>query len=40
MEIFKKGVKEWGSGGAALKRGDWKMGKGLDVLFGIVCAEK
>ena len=42
MEIFKKGVKEWGRGGgaAALKRGDWKMGKGLDVLFGIVCAEK
>ena len=30
---FKKGVKEWeregGGGGAALKRGGWKMGKGL-----------
>ena len=29
MEIFKKGVKEW-ERGAALKRGDWKMGMELD----------
>ena len=39
MEIFKKGVMEWEKG-LLLKGGDWKMGKGLDGLFGIVCAEK
>ena len=33
-----KGWAEWR--GAALKRRDWKMGKELDVLSGIVCAEK
>ena len=31
MEIFKKEVKEW-ERGASLKRGDWKMGKGLGGL--------
>ena len=41
MEIFKKGVKEGKRGrGCSKKGGDWKMGKGLHVLFGIVCAEK
>ena len=42
VEIFKKDVKEWKRGrGTALKRGgDWKMEMGLNVLFGILCAEK
>ena len=37
MEIFKKGVKEW-ERGAALKRGDWKMGRGLEFGLGLFLA--